>query len=66
MQELPHRLLLVALPPGQLLRESRVSQGAGGKRLDGNLFLPSPIETQGSPKFWALLYLPLRHLNGTP
>lgn len=58
VQKLPHRLLLVALPPSQLLWEgqgsarSRECSGTGRvSNLASNLLFPA--ETRRSPKFWA-------------
>lgn len=59
MQKLPHRLLLVALPPSQLLWEgqagvARSPECAGTGRvsnLASNLLFP--VDTRRFPKFWA-------------
>jgi len=59
VQELPDRLLLVALPPGQLLwggqgvsRSPRVARS--GEQVEWSCTQPFfPFETQRPPKFWA-------------
>ena len=59
MQELPDRLLLVALPPGQLLWGGQgVSRSPGvarsGEQVEWSCMQPFfPFETQRPPKFWA-------------
>lgn len=61
VQELPHRLLLVALPPGQLLWEGRAQPGRGRVR---NCVLP-PFPGGDTEVPQVLGPLPLRQLNGT-
>lgn len=59
MQKLPHRLLLVALPPSQLLWEGQAGVARGPEcagtgrvsNLASNLLFP--VDTRRSPKFWA-------------
>lgn len=50
MQKLPHRLLLVALPPSQLLWEGQAGTGRVSNLASNLLF---PVDTRRSPKFWA-------------